>query len=138
MTTEGNLVVEGRNKDQINRGGEKISAEEVEHQLLVHHLVVDCAIVAMPDAYMGEKSCAFVVARDAGLRQIDCVRFLRARGLAAYKIPDRIEFVKELPKTGVGKINKKELRQQIAARMVTTSTIATSMKSNESFSYGHS
>lgn len=132
MTAEGNLVVEGRNKDQINRGGEKISAEEVEHQLLVHHLVIDCAIVAMPDAYMGEKSCAFIVARNASLRHIDCVRFLRLRGLAAYKIPDRIEFVSELPKTGVGKINKKDLRQQIAARLANANALASqvSMISN--------
>jgi len=121
LTAEGNLVIEGRDKDQINRGGEKISAEEVEHQLLIHHLVADCAIVAMPDAYMGEKSCAFVVARDKSLRQIDCVRFLRARGLAGYKIPDRIEFVSALPKTGVGKINKKDLRQQIASRLAHSS-----------------
>jgi 2,3-dihydroxybenzoate-AMP ligase len=124
LTDHGNLVVEGRSKDQINRGGEKVSAEEVEHQLLVHHLVIDCAIVAMPDAYMGEKSCAFVVARDASLRQIDCVRFLRMRGLAAYKIPDRIELVSELPKTGVGKINKKELRQRIATKLADMDTQA--------------
>lgn len=117
QTPEGNLVVEGRAKDQINRGGEKISAEEVEHQLLVHAGVMDCAIVAMPDAYLGEKSCAFVIRRDDTVRGIDLTRFLRERGLAAYKIPDRIEFVTQFPRTGVGKISKKLLRQDIETRL---------------------
>lgn len=117
LRADGNLVVEGRAKDQVNRGGEKISAEEVEHQLLAHASVIDCAIVAMPDVYLGEKSCAFVIPRDAAVRSIDLVRFLRERGLAAYKIPDRIEFVAQFPKTGVGKISKKHLRQDIEARL---------------------
>lgn len=122
QTPEGNLVVEGRAKDQINRGGEKISAEEVEHQLLAHASVVDCAIVAMPDAYLGEKSCAFVIRKDDTVRGIDLIRFLRASGLAAYKIPDRIEFVAQFPKTGVGKISKKHLRQDIETRLAGAGT----------------
>lgn len=116
-TPEGNLVVEGRAKDQINRGGEKISAEEVEHQLLAHAGVVDCAMVAMPDAYLGERSCVFVIRRDEQLRSVDLIRFLRERGLATYKIPDRIEFVNQFPKTSVGKVSKKQLRHDIAARL---------------------
>lgn len=116
-TPEGNLVVEGRAKDQINRGGEKIAAEEVEHQLLAHAGVMDCAVVAMPDAYLGEKSCAFVIRRDDELRAVDLIRFLRGCGLATYKIPDRIEFVDRFPKTGVGKISKKQLRLDIEARL---------------------
>ncbi|CAN5481223.1 (2,3-dihydroxybenzoyl)adenylate synthase [soil metagenome] len=119
---DGNLVVEGRAKDQVNRGGEKISAEEVEHQLLAHASVVDCAIVAMPDAYLGEKSCAFVIRQDEAVRGIDLIRFLRERGLATYKIPDRIEFVAQFPKTGVGKISKKHLRQDIEARLAAAGT----------------
>lgn len=117
LTPEGHIVVEGRAKDQINRGGEKISAEEVEHQLMAHAGVVDCALVAMPDAYLGEKSCAFVIRKDQSMRSVDLIRFLRERGLATYKIPDRIEFVTQFPKTGVGKISKKHLRQDIEARL---------------------
>lgn len=119
-TPEGNLVVEGRAKDQVNRGGEKISAEEVEHHLLTHAQVVDCAIVAMPDAALGEKSCAFVIPASARLRAVELNRFLRERGLAAYKIPDRIELVTTLPKTAVGKISKKQLRERIAAQLAAT------------------
>ena len=118
-TPEGYLVVEGRAKDQINRGGEKIAAEEVEHQLRAHEAVADCAIVALPDPHLGERSCAFVVAQRADLRGIELLRFLRERGLASYKIPDRIEFIAQLPKTGVGKINKKLLRQEAIARLAT-------------------
>ncbi|WP_114968050.1 (2,3-dihydroxybenzoyl)adenylate synthase [Rhodoferax ferrireducens] len=117
QTPEGNLVVEGRAKDQINRGGEKISAEEVEHQLLAHANVIDCAIVAMPDAYLGEKSCAFVIRKNDTVRGIDLIRFLRECGLATYKIPDRIEFMTQFPQTGVGKTSKKHLRLEIEARL---------------------
>jgi 2,3-dihydroxybenzoate-AMP ligase len=108
----GYLVVEGRAKDQINRGGEKIAAEEVENHLLTHPAVHDVAVVAVPDAYLGERSCAFVVAR-AGVAPptLAAVRgHLRQRGLAAYKIPDRLLVVAEFPTTGVGKTSRRELR----------------------------
>lgn len=113
----GHLVVEGRSKDQINRGGEKIAAEEVENYLLAHPAVHDVALVAMPDAHLGEKSCAFVIAQGTPPRAIDLQRFLRERGVAPYKIPDRIEFVDRFPKTSVGKVNKRALREQIARRL---------------------
>lgn len=109
----GNLIVSGRVKDQINRGGEKIAAAEVENQLLAHGAVHDVAIVAMPDAYLGEKTCAFVVPAANDVTQAKAVvlrRFLSERGLADYKIPDRFEFYDELPKTSFGKINKQALR----------------------------
>ncbi|WP_293935012.1 (2,3-dihydroxybenzoyl)adenylate synthase [Iodobacter sp.] len=121
QTAEGYLVVEGRAKDQINRGGEKISAEEVEHQLLAHKGVQDVAIVAMPDAFLGEKSCAFIIRRDPSLRAVDLNGYLRQLGLAAYKIPDRIEFIEAFPKTGVGKVSKKILRQMIEQRLLVSS-----------------
>lgn len=109
----GHLIVEGRAKDQINRGGEKIAAEEVENHLLAHPLVHDVALVAMPDPYLGEKTCAFVIPRATALSRRDLSGFLRQRGLATYKIPDRYEFVPTLPKTSVGKVNKRALREQL-------------------------
>ncbi len=118
----GHLVVEGRAKDQVNRGGEKVPAEEVEHLLMAHAGVVDAALVAMPDAHLGERSCAFVIRRDAGLRAPALIQFVRAQGVAAFKVPDRIEFVTELPKTAVGKVDKKLLRQRIAERLAATSS----------------
>lgn len=113
----GQLVVEGRAKDQINRGGEKVPAEEVEQLLMAHDGVVDAALVAMPDVHLGERSCAFVIRRDMALRAPTLLQFVRAQGVAAFKVPDRIEFVDELPKTAVGKVDKKQLRQRIAARL---------------------
>ncbi|MGQ5522678.1 (2,3-dihydroxybenzoyl)adenylate synthase [Chitinimonas sp. PSY-7] len=111
----GHLMVEGRAKDQINRGGEKVAAEEVENHLLAHPQVHDAALVAMPDAFLGEKSCAYIIARPgAALRMVELAGFLRERGLAQYKIPDRFEFVEQFPKTGVGKVDKRTLRERIA------------------------
>ncbi|MCW5256025.1 (2,3-dihydroxybenzoyl)adenylate synthase [Verminephrobacter aporrectodeae subsp. tuberculatae] len=118
----GHLVVEGRTKDQINRGGEKVSAEEMEHLLMAHSNVVDAALVAMPDVHLGERSCAFVIRRDAQLRAAALLQFVRAQGVAAFKVPDRIEFVDELPKTAVGKVDKKLLRQRITEQLVGLST----------------
>ncbi len=95
LTPSGHLVVEGRAKDQINRGGEKIAAEEVENHLLAHPSVHDANVVAEPDPYLGERSCAYVIRR-RGAEEVKAPalkRFVRERGLAAYKVPDRIVFV---------------------------------------------
>ncbi|KGC03273.1 (2,3-dihydroxybenzoyl)adenylate synthase [Burkholderia multivorans] len=117
LTASGHLVVEGRAKDQINRGGEKIPAEEIENLLLAHPGVVDAALVAMPDPYLGERSCAYVIRGRPAPAAADLVRFVRGQGVAAYKVPDRIEFVDVFPKTPVGKIDKRALRQRIAEQL---------------------
>nr|WP_123566076.1 (2,3-dihydroxybenzoyl)adenylate synthase [Pseudomonas vranovensis] len=109
-TAEGYLVVEGRDKDQINRGGEKVAAEEVENLLINHPQVHDAALVAMPDAVLGESTCAFIVARDPAPSAFGLKQHLRSQGLAAFKVPDRIEFVAQFPQTGVGKVSRKDLR----------------------------
>lgn len=119
MTPEGYLVVEGRAKDQINRGGDKVAAEEVENHLLAHPGVHDAAVVSMPDAYLGERSCAFIVPYSPAPTPAVLKAFLRERGLAAYKIPDRVEFMESFPRTGVGKISKKALRELIEQKQQT-------------------
>ncbi|HEU4327498.1 MAG TPA: (2,3-dihydroxybenzoyl)adenylate synthase [Roseiflexaceae bacterium] len=111
LTPEGYLVVEGRAKDQINRGGEKIAAAEIEEAIRQHPAVHDVAVVAIPDAFLGERSCAFVIPRGERPRPAELSAFLRAQGLAAYKIPDKVEFVDSFPKTGVGKVSKQALRE---------------------------
>jgi 2,3-dihydroxybenzoate-AMP ligase len=114
----GNLVVEGRIKDLINRGGEKISAEEIEAHLIAHPAVSAAAVVAMPDAIMGEKVCAYLSLRDGETLVVSAMReFLAARGVAQFKWPERIELVSELPLTNVGKIRKSELRIDIAKKL---------------------
>lgn len=115
LTKEGNVVVEGRDKDQINRGGEKVAAEEVENHLLAHPDIHDAAMVSMPDPFLGERSCAFVIAKGNNKPAPHILKsFLRERGLAAYKIPDRIEWIDAFPQTGVGKVSKKALRELAA------------------------
>jgi len=114
VNEQGYLTVEGRDKDQINRGGEKIAAEEVENHLLAHPAIHDAAVVAMPDAYMGEKSCAFVILRnEQQIPKREFKKFLADRGLAVYKIPDEFVFVEKFPMTHLGKVSKKDLRKMI-------------------------
>ena len=113
VTPQGYLVVEGRAKDQINRGGDKVAAEEVENHLLAHPTVQDAAVVALPDPFLGERTCAFVIPRGAPPSGKVLTAFLRERGLAAYKIPDRVEFVPAFPQTAVGKVSKKALRDAL-------------------------
>ncbi len=118
LDPSGSLVVEGRIKDLINRGGEKINAEEIEAHLLAHPAVRAAAVVAMPDAILGERSCAFLSLRDRETLAIAAMReFLAARGVAQFKWPERIEILGELPVTNVGKIKKSELRRAIAEKL---------------------
>ena len=109
----GHLIVEGRDKDHINRGGEKISAEEVENHLIAHPDITDAALVAVPDEYLGERSCAWIIS--ANPPPVSEIReFLIRRGLGGYKLPDRYEFDTGFPLTGVGKISRKALRRRLA------------------------
>jgi len=113
----GNLRVVGRIKDQINRGGEKIAAEEIENLLVRHPDITHAALVAAPDAHLGEKSCAFLVLRDGAgkLSPPALRRHLLELGVAEYKLPDRFRFLPELPLTAVGKIDKRRLRDSLVA-----------------------
>ncbi|MDQ1565472.1 MAG: 2,3-dihydroxybenzoate---[aryl-carrier protein] ligase [Actinomycetota bacterium] len=124
----GNLTVEGRAKDLINRGGEKISAEEIENLLLAHPAVEESAAVAMPHPVLGEQTCAYLVLRpeSPGVRgcppedSVDLAAvsaYLDSRGVARFKWPERLEIVAALPVTNVGKIDKKKLREDIAAKL---------------------
>jgi 2,3-dihydroxybenzoate-AMP ligase len=125
VDASGNLVVEGRIKDLINRGGEKISAEEIEAHLIAHPAIDAAAVVAMPDTMLGEKACAYLALRDGETFDLAVMRnFLAARGVAQYKWPERIELVRELPLTNVGKIKKAELRAAIAEKIARERTAA--------------
>jgi 2,3-dihydroxybenzoate-AMP ligase len=111
--------IEGRVKDLVDRGGEKINAEEVELLVAGHPAVAEIALVGMPDPRLGERGCAYVVPRDpqnppalAGI----CA-YLEAEGLAKYKWPERLELIDALPRTQVGKIAKAILRADIAAKL---------------------
>lgn len=118
LTEDGYVKVEGRQKDQINRGGEKIAAEEIENLLLRHPEVINAALVSMPDELMGEKSCAYIIATSP-LKPVVLRRHLRAEGVAEFKLPDRFIQVETLPLTPVGKVDKKRLRQRLEAQQLT-------------------
>ncbi len=115
----GNLYVEGRLKDIINRGGEKISCEEVENYILGHPKIKNVCVVAMPDATFGEKACAFVIpvaGETVGLDEIKS--FLLARNIAKFKLPERLTVVNEFPISPAGKILRRELREVAASATV--------------------
>jgi 2,3-dihydroxybenzoate-AMP ligase len=111
----GNYVVEGRVKDLINRGGEKISAEEVENLILSHPAVLNVACVPYPDPVLGERMCACLVVRDGRTVTMDeLVRYLLDFDIAKFKLPERVAFFDALPLSGFGKVSKKELTARLA------------------------
>lgn len=112
-TPEGCLVVQGRVGDHINRAGEKISADEIEDHLLAHPQVFDAAVVSVPDPFLGERSCAFVIPAGAPPRAPELKAWMRRRGLAAFKVPDQIRFVDAFDTTAVGKVSRRELRTRL-------------------------
>ena len=115
---DGNLVVEGRDKDMINRGGEKISAEEVENLVYQLPQVAQVAAIAMPDPELGERVCIYAVLMPGAALTLDAVRAAMTKAeVARFKWPERLVVVPELPATKVGKIDKKALRADIAARL---------------------
>ncbi|MEE2059063.1 (2,3-dihydroxybenzoyl)adenylate synthase [Rhodococcus artemisiae] len=111
------LEVVGRSKDQINRGGEKVAPEEVENLLLSHEGVHDVSVVGIADDVLGERVKALIVPRPGSdaqdLTLVGLRKFLRGRGLAAYKMPDVVELVEEFQKTSVGKISKRSQRESV-------------------------
>ena len=112
------VYTEGRRKDLVNRGGEKISCEEVENLIFAHPAVKTVVLVAMPDPVFGEKACACVVTQPGQTLGFgELIGFLRARQIASFKLPERLEVMSELPVSPVGKILKRELREIIAARL---------------------
>ncbi|MFE5560588.1 (2,3-dihydroxybenzoyl)adenylate synthase [Streptomyces sp. NPDC056544] len=117
LTPEGNLVVVGRAKDVINRGGEKVSADEIEGHLRGHEDIDDAAVVARPDVELGEATLAFVVPGGSGRTPslVEIKRYLAGKGLAAFKLPDEVRELPVLPRTPVGKIDKVALRATAAS-----------------------
>jgi pyochelin biosynthesis protein PchD len=109
----------GRVKDNISRGNEKFAAEEVEKLIVQHPAVLDAKVVAMPDRYLGEKACAFVIPRPGeACPDVPALgAFLVERGLAKFKLPERVEPVSEFPVTRVGKVDKMAMRAIVKAKI---------------------
>ena len=114
----GNYMVEGRKKDLINRGGEKISAEEIENLILTHPSVQNVACVPMPDPILGEGMCACVILRqDKALTLDQLVEFLMKEEIAKHKLPERLEILSDFPLSPLGKVSKKDLTERITLRL---------------------
>ncbi|WP_282106941.1 MULTISPECIES: (2,3-dihydroxybenzoyl)adenylate synthase [unclassified Crossiella] len=110
----GHLVVTGRVKEVINRGGENVSAEELEEHLLAHPGIRQVAVIPVPDDMLGERVCAVIVPEGEAPALRELKTFLTARGLAQYKLPDLLELTGDLPRTAVGKIDKREVAARLA------------------------
>ncbi|HEY6294467.1 MAG TPA: hypothetical protein VIX15_02300 [Streptosporangiaceae bacterium] len=103
-----------RSKDMVVRGGMKISAAELEGFIAGHPKVADVAVVAYPDRVLGERACAIVVPRPGETISLaEIVAYLREIGIATFKLPERLEVRDELPRNPLGKILKRELREEI-------------------------
>ena len=111
----------GRSKDLVIRGGMNISSEEIENLIVAHPQVSEAAVVGYADAVMGERVCACVVPRaGAALTLDDITRFLRDdKRVAAYKLPERLHLIEALPRNPVGKVLKRELREQVGSTPAT-------------------
>lgn len=106
----GHLVVEGRSKDVINRGGENVAATELEEHLLAHPDIAQAAVIGLPDETYGEIVCAVITTAGPQPPKLKPLKtFLSGRGLARFKLPDRLVVVDSLPLTAVGKIDKRAL-----------------------------
>lgn len=125
---DGRYVVEGRKKDMIIRGGENIYPEPVEGWLMKHPKIINTAVVAMPDARLGEKLCAFVqTAEGQRLTYEDIQQFMKEQGVAVFQWPERLDVVRGWPLTALNKIDKRLLRAYITAKLVAEGAITTEL-----------
>jgi cyclohexanecarboxylate-CoA ligase len=118
LRADGHLTLTGRLKDVIVRKGENISAKEIEDLLYTHPKVIEVAVIGLPDPERGERVCAVVQLTEGadGLELADVASFCRGAGLMTQKIPEQLEVRTEWPRAGTGKIVKKSLRDEYAAR----------------------
>jgi mycobactin salicyl-AMP ligase len=110
----GYVEVTGRIKDVIHRGGETVSASDLEEHLFAHPSIYAAAAVALPDDYLGEKICAAVIFSGPAITLAELNKYLDERGVSAHSRPDVLAPMPTLPKTAVGKVDKKKVVAQLA------------------------
>ena len=114
----GRYMVEGRKKDLINRGGEKISAEEIENLILTHPAVQNVACIPYPDEVLGERMCACIIPKKGQSVSFDSlIAHLEKEEMAKHKLPERIEMMDDFPLSAFGKVSKKQLVEDIAKKV---------------------
>ena len=115
---EDRLIITGRKKDIIIRGGENISAREVEDLISDYSKVDQVSVVGMPDPVLGEKVCAFIKPKKGGVISFEeIISFLKGKKISVLYLPERIEIIDEIPLTNVGKVDKKRLREEIKEKL---------------------
>ncbi len=115
---DGRFVVEGRKKDMIIRGGENVYPEAVEDLLMKHSLVMNTAVVGMPDHKLGERLCAFIQPKEGESVAFDEVQqYMKEQGVGVFQWPERVEVVGGWPLTAVNKIDKWRLRVYITTQL---------------------
>ena len=115
---EGRVTIRGRRKDMIIRGGQNIYPLEIESILLRHPRVLKATVVGMPDPEMGERACVFVVLKTGEKFSLsEMIFFMKDQGIASFKIPERLEIINDLPLAGGIKVDKKELRKDLEAKL---------------------
>jgi 2,3-dihydroxybenzoate-AMP ligase len=113
----GNYMVEGRRKDLINRGGEKISAEEIENLILSHPAVQNVACIPVPHPVLGEQMCACVILQPGASLTFEELRaFLLNEEIARHKLPEQLEIMEQFPLSSFGKVSKKDLVALVSSR----------------------
>jgi fatty-acyl-CoA synthase len=114
MHPKGFIMIKDRSKDVIKSGGEWISTVELENALMAHPAIAEAAVIAIPDEKWAERPLAAVVLREGATATADELRDFLAPNFAKWWLPDRFEFLQEIPKTAVGKFRKTALREQFA------------------------
>ncbi|MCS7280641.1 MAG: AMP-binding protein [Desulfobacterota bacterium] len=118
MDEEGNITITGRIKEMINRGGESISATEIENLILSHPKVALVAVIGMPDVTMGERVCAYIKPKEGETITFDeIIAHLKEKKASVLQFPERIEFVDSMPLTAANKIDKRALREDIKRKI---------------------
>ena len=120
MHPKGFIMIKDRSKDVIKSGGEWISSVELENALMAHPAVAEAAVIAIPDEKWAERPLAAVVLKDGASATAEELREFLAPNFAKWWLPDRFEFVPEIPKTAVGKFRKTALREQFVQAPVAT------------------
>lgn len=116
--SEGNLIITGRKKDLIRRGGETIIPFEIEEMISEHPKVVQVAVVGMPDARLGERICAYVQPlRGEKIAFEELISFLKERGASRMHLPERLELLEDFPLTPMQKVDKRAVREDIARKL---------------------
>ena len=118
ITQDRAIVITGRKKDLINRGGEKVSAKEVEDILHLHAAIAEAAVVAMPHPRLGETVCAYVTLKPGQTLSFEqLIAHVDAAGVAKQKYPECLVVLDSFPRTASGKIRKDQLRIDIRERL---------------------